>query len=326
MMLTAAHYLRWIRDLWRMKTFGYPKHERSSVLIVLFHSLFRSRSEIASGVCDPQQAITVDFFSQFVESLLTYGVAVRELEDALLHPQGGLTAVITFDDGYFNNVHALGVLEQFDVPATFFISTKHVEDQKSFWWDAVYREAAKRGAGAGAIRKQVQSLKRLRAEEIESIIVQWFGRRALMPVSDCDRPFTRTQLADFAKSRYVFLGNHTSDHAILVNYEPQEIRAQIDEAQRFLAGISGIAPKAIAYPNGTYDLRVLEIARDAGLEFGLTIRAGLNVSPVTQPMELRRLTVWGVPAAAHQGRVLGSMIPRREAGVASPLGSPARDL
>lgn len=314
MIATAGHYLRWIRNLSRMRGFHSSGPERSAVLIVLFHGLFGSRREAASGVCDPQQGITVAFFSEFVESLLAYGVVVRELEDALLHPQRGLTAVITFDDGYFNNVHALGVLEEFDVPATFFISTKHVEAQKSFWWDAVYRESAKRGATASAIRRQVRGLKRLRAREIESRIMQWFGPRALMPLSDCDRPFSTAELADFAMSRYVFLGNHTSDHAILVNYEPQEMRAQIEEAQRFLTGISGAAPRSIAYPNGNYDARVLQIARDAGLEFGLTIRTGLNVTATQQPMELRRLTVWGVPGAALQGRALGSVAGKVEPG------------
>jgi peptidoglycan/xylan/chitin deacetylase (PgdA/CDA1 family) len=317
MIATAACYLRWIRDLSRLRAFHSSGPDHSAVLIVLFHGLFRSRQEAASGLCDPQQGITVAFFSEFVESLLTHGVAIGELEDALRYPQPGLTAAITFDDGYFSNVRALGVLEQFDIPATFFISTKHVEDQKSFWWDAVYRQAAKRGATASAIRRQVRSLKRLRAAEIESRIVQWYGPRALMPVSDCDRPFSTAELADFAKSRHVVLGNHTSDHAILINYEAQEIRAQIEEAQRFLTGISGAAPRSIAYPNGNYDARVLEVARDAGLEFGLTIRTGLNVTATQERMELRRLTVWGVPGAALQGRVLGSMAGDRQPGSAT---------
>ena len=47
------------------------------------------------------------------------------------------------------------------------------------------REAAKRGATPSSIRRQVRSLKRLRAEEIESRVVHQFGSRALMPVSDC---------------------------------------------------------------------------------------------------------------------------------------------
>lgn len=89
-------------------------------------------------------------------------------------------------------------------------------------------------------------MKAVRAEEIESRIVQWFGPRALIPASDRDRPFSLAELADFARSRHVFLGNHTRDHAILANYEAQEIRAQIGEAQRFLTASSAAAPASIA--------------------------------------------------------------------------------
>jgi peptidoglycan/xylan/chitin deacetylase (PgdA/CDA1 family) len=306
-MIASAGYLHWVRNRWRMRAFPGARPQRGGVMLVLFHGLFRSQGEAASGLCDPQQGITAGFFREFVETLLEQGVTIRELESALRRPQEGLSAVITFDDGYFNNAHALAVLEEFGVPATFFISTRHVEEQKSFWWDALYREARKRGTTTTVIRRQLQTLKRLRADEIESCIVQWFGTRALRPVSDCDRPFTTSELVEFARSRYVFLGNHTSDHAILVNYDAQGMRDQILGAQEFLTGVSGTAPKSIAYPNGNYDDRVLQTARDTGLEFGLTLRTGLNFAAALRPLELRRLTLWGVPSAARQGRVFGGV-------------------
>jgi len=188
----------------------------------------------------------------------------------------------------------------------------------------MHREAAKRGATSRAIRRQARSLKRLRAEEIESRLVQWFGPQALRPVSDCDRPFTEAELAEFARSPYVSLGNHTGDHAILVNYDSRGIRHEIDVAQRFLTRVSGVPPKSIAYPNGGYDARVLEIARGAGLEFGLTVRTGLNVPPTSQPMELRRVIVWGVPGAEWQAKVLASVAGRGAAHDIPPPPLPAR--
>jgi peptidoglycan/xylan/chitin deacetylase (PgdA/CDA1 family) len=303
----AAGHLRWLRDQWRIGASRSARRESGAVVIVLFHGLFRNSREVRSGVCDPQQGITIGFFAEFVESLLAHGVAIRRLEDALQGPQDGATAVITFDDGYASNALALEVLEQFDVPATFYISTNHVAEKKSFWWDVMYRESARRGAAPAAIRRQIRSLKQLRAEEIEARLVQWFGSRALLPMADCDRPFTRAELVTFARSPHVSLGNHTADHAILVNYDPAGIRNEIDQAQQFLTGVSGVTPKSIAYPNGGYDARVLEIAGGAGLEFGLTVRTGLNTSPSSHPMELRRVTVWGVPGAQRQARVLASM-------------------
>ncbi|MEJ7665168.1 MAG: polysaccharide deacetylase family protein [Hymenobacter sp.] len=54
----------------------------------------------------------------------------------------GKYALITFDDGYFNNHLALPVLRRYGVPATFFISSHHVLSGQAFWWDVVYRAPA----------------------------------------------------------------------------------------------------------------------------------------------------------------------------------------
>ncbi|MCH6234051.1 polysaccharide deacetylase family protein [Cognataquiflexum rubidum] len=43
---------------------------------------------------------------------------------------------ITFDDGYADNfLNAKPLLEKYDLPACFFISTKHIGSKKAFWWD-----------------------------------------------------------------------------------------------------------------------------------------------------------------------------------------------
>ena len=43
---------------------------------------------------------------------------------------------LTFDDGYADNYHAARpLLERYGVPATFFIATGYLEQQREFWWD-----------------------------------------------------------------------------------------------------------------------------------------------------------------------------------------------
>ena len=304
-MTAVSHYLHWLRNRWRMSAFPRARRPPHSVMILLFHGLFLSRREAECGVCDPQQGITVAFFRQFLETLLGEGIAIRELEAALRRPEPGLTVVLTFDDGYYNNIHARTILEEFAVPATFFISTGHVVEQKSFWWDALYREGLRRGSSRSSLREQRQRLKGMRADQVEACMVRWFGPQALRPVADCDRPFTTDELATFARSPSVFLGNHTSDHGILTNYDLPGARAQVLAAQEFLARITGTPPRSIAYPNGGYDPSVLRALHGTGLEFGLTLRTGLNVADTLQALELRRLTLWHVPNAARQAKVFG---------------------
>jgi len=53
--------------------------------------------------------------------------------------KGGLPAksvAITFDDGYANNLYrALPLLEKYEMPATFFLTTGYLNQQREFWWD-----------------------------------------------------------------------------------------------------------------------------------------------------------------------------------------------
>lgn len=301
--------LRWARDRWRLRAW-HPAQDGPAVVIVLFHGLFASSAEVRSGLCDPQQGITVRFFREFVESLLESGVSIWDLEAAFREPSSGLGAVITFDDGYANNQYALDVLQEFRIPATFFISTNHVVEQKAFWWDALYRGAARQGQSEGWLRRRRQALKQLRAQEVEARLIAWLGAGALTPVSECDRPFTAAELTSFARSPYVALGNHTSDHGILVNYDEAGMRRQIEDAQLFLADVAQGTPRSIAYPNGTYDARVVATARSLGLQFGVTVESGLNQVARAERMTLRRLTVWGVPSAARQGRAIGRLARR----------------
>ncbi len=251
--------------------------ERSAVMSFLFHSLFRDEREVACNLLDPLQRTTVAQFRQFVEYYVEQGYRFITPPDLLAGlPPDGRYAMVTFDDGYFSNTLALPILEQFEVPATFFISTNHVRQNKSFWWDVLYRERLARGASSNEVYGEAVALKSLRTEDIETRLLEWFGPAALTPRTDVDRPFTPDELKTFARHPLVHLGNHTANHAILTNYTPAEVRAQLEDAQRALVEMTGITPISIAYPNGGHDETVVQIAREVGLKVGVTVRPAKN--------------------------------------------------
>ncbi|MEP0965608.1 MULTISPECIES: polysaccharide deacetylase family protein [Cyanophyceae] len=48
--------------------------------------------------------------------------------------------VITFDDGYADNLHqAKPLLEKYNIPATVFVTTGHLNSTREFWWDELER-------------------------------------------------------------------------------------------------------------------------------------------------------------------------------------------
>jgi peptidoglycan/xylan/chitin deacetylase (PgdA/CDA1 family) len=247
--------------------------ERDALLPFLFHSLFRDQREIAKNVVDPLQRTTIAQFRQFIEYYLGHDYRFVSPADLLagLEP-GGKYALITFDDGYYNNSLAVPVLKEFDVPAVFFISTDHVQQNKCYWWDVLYRERTAQGAPERKIYREAVELKKLKTAQIEEQLSALFGPAAFTPRGDIDRPFSPPELKQFAANPQVHLGNHTAGHAILTNYSAEEVRSQVQSAQEALREMTGTTPISIAYPNGAHNDQIIQICAEAGLKLGFTVR------------------------------------------------------
>lgn len=254
--------------------------EPANLTVLALHSLCPTRAQIDDPALAPSQNVCVEDFRALVAAVLEsdYRIVAPAQVDAGLAPDGKYV-MLTFDDGYFNNVLALDVLDEFDVPAAFFISTNHVLQQKAFWWDALSRELVRSGASRPARHAAMRQLKAMPAAQIEAWFQRHFGSAALRPHSDRDRPFTRAELADFSRHRHVHLGNHTADHAILTRCTREQMAAQIRDCQGALADMTGTAPIAIAYPNGNHSPEVIAAAMAAGLRIGVTVRPAQNRVP-----------------------------------------------
>jgi peptidoglycan/xylan/chitin deacetylase (PgdA/CDA1 family) len=290
---------------------GTVAGERTGMLVsVLFHSLYPDRSHLGDPALAPNQDVTVPVFRSFVEEMLDSGysaVTPAEVDAGL--DEDGRHLMITFDDGYFNNTLALDVLQEFRVPATFFISTDHVRDGKAFWWDAFSRHLASTGITGGAQRREIDRIKQSAPESIESELLRRFGDAALEPCGDLDRPFTVNELLQFAANPWVHLGNHTRNHAILTRCEPHEMLRQVSEGQQALADWTGRRPIAIAYPNGNHSPAAVKAATEAGLRLGFTVvprAAPLPLAEGLEKMTVGRFLFHGQQEIRQQCRTFGA--------------------
>ena len=277
--------------------------EGDALVCVLFHSLCRNRSQLSE--LDPYQNVAVEDFRAFVGTMLESGYTAvgASAVEAGLSP-GGKYLAITFDDGYFNNTLALDVLEQFHVPATFFVSANQVLQKKAFWWDAFSRALTEAGASVRERNTALRRLKTLTPEQIDGELQTRFGQSALRPRSDLDRPFTPSELKDFSRNKWVHIGNHTCDHAILTNCGIHEVERQIRGCQQALQDLVGYAPTSIAYPNGNFSDSVVDVSLSAGLRVGFTVLPHRNKLPLTQRsrMLLGRFQLEGGKGTGEQCR------------------------
>jgi peptidoglycan/xylan/chitin deacetylase (PgdA/CDA1 family) len=274
------------------------KPEKPALITFLMHSLFKNEAEIEDDLVDPLESITIEQLRFIIDYYLSHDYQFVSPPETLSSLESDKKYILlTFDDGYFNNSRAIPVLEEFQVPATFFISSGYITNNRAYWWDALYRHARSLGKSRPEIANQAMSYKHMTTSDIEHTLVGLIGSENMKPVTDVDRPFTVDELKDFARHEHVHIGNHTVEHAILTNYSEDQARYQIRQAQNDLASITGSPPIMISYPNGNYSRSVVAIADASGLELGVTTRRQKNKIPLeTDPLErlqLGRFTLYG---------------------------------
>ncbi len=298
-------------DAWLAKKSLRLKAEKPVLLILLFHELFLNQQELSQDRMFPHEWLTLDHFRQFVRYFLKANYRFVSPDDISngLDPQKH-HILISFDDGYYNNHRALKVLHEFEVPAVFSIATDYVLNPRAYWWDVHYREEKKAGKSFQSILSAQQMLKKMDYEQVEMYLKEAYGARAFEAMSDTDRPFSSDELRDFAREKYVHIGNHTRHHAILPHYEKDEMRKEIAGAQRDLRKICGFAPKFIAYPNGEASPLVVQQAREQGLEIGVIASLGKQNLPLTkaQYLQLDRYQIYGVRDIPQQCEMLRAEI------------------
>lgn len=267
--------------------------DRPGLVIFILHCLFADQEEFERGLLDPHEGATVDGLRRLVDYFRAAGyqfVSAAEL-DAGLTP-GGHYAHLSFDDGFANNLRLPDLLESEGAFATVFPSIDHVENQRVYWWNALYRERNSRGQ-LGSLSAETSLLRKMTDAEVNRYLVSEFGPGVLKPAGDVDRPLTVEELRELSRSPSIEIGNHTLAHAVLPNYEPAEAEAQVAGAQAWLGRELGEEPFVIAYPNGSFDDAVVAIAERQGLRIGMTVESGLNRLPSSagERMRLKRFRV-----------------------------------
>jgi peptidoglycan/xylan/chitin deacetylase (PgdA/CDA1 family) len=150
-------------------------------------------------------------------------------------------------------------------------------------------------------------------EEAKNLSYDEWNRRIgdlpadLLADDDPHAPMTVDQLHSLAKHPLFELGGHTSRHPILARANADVQRREIEENRQELESLTGLTPKAFAYPNGRpridYGEESIRFVREAGYKVAFTSRPGFS-SPSESRWERSRLFMLAGVGAAELGHRL----------------------
>lgn len=245
--------------------------------------------------------ITPDFLDTLLRTLAENRVPVVDLAEAaqrIADPRRERFAVLTFDDGYRDNlVHAVPVLTRHKVPFTVFVATGMIDGTSSAWW-MVLEEALRRNdrlradalrlgtlpvATAEAKRRQFDRLARhLRDldERSRDRAARWLAtdNGVDIPAMLSREMMSWDDMRQLAQVPGAEIGGHTVGHGALAQLsESDAVREVVDGLDRLQHEL-GVRPRHFAYPYGD-DLAVSErdirLVRRLGIDVAVTTRPGL---------------------------------------------------
>lgn len=241
------------------------------------------------------------------------------------------SVLITFDDGYRNNVtHAAPILRRKGIPAIFHLATDYVGSRSILWPDEILLRVLDwpepvlttpvgtfrfSTTNTSSERLQIawrigQACKRIPAEARNEFLV--FLRSETPPSPSHYDPevheFMNWEEACKLVEYGFEIGSHTRSHPILSGLSREAVAAELCESRTAIEQRTGSRCRVIAYPNGSrddYSPLVMEEAEKAGYSVAFSVedrRAGATPPRYAVP----RLAIPGhVPLPVFFSKVSG---------------------
>lgn len=250
-----------------------PRQDQA-VGILMYHRV----ADPIPGIAPPTWNVPPARFAAQLEGLLARGWRAWPLEQVIEQHRRGepmprRTFVVTFDDGYANNLyHALPVLNRLGVPATVFLATAYLDSRRPLPFD------------------------------------DWEAAGSPHVPQEAWRPLSTAECQQLVASGLVTLGAHTHTH-VDFRGQPEKLLSDLAACLSVLRERFFVESPPMALPYGTptdgfASPELIAAARDAGVSCCLTTQPAL-VRPGDSPFGWGRRGVEASDTAATLAGWLG---------------------
>lgn len=225
--------------------------------------------------------------------------------------------VVTFDDGYDDNYRIVfPILRELGVPATFFVSTGHIDSGRPYDYDWLVHlillakaprlqlpelgidvpmpaTRAERRVLATHVLDRMKEISALEQTAMTRRLEREWGipSDGAQP-ADC-RPMTWDQLREM-RAAGLEIGSHGVHHWMLSKLPRDELEQEVFGSRDALLRELGPMSLLMSYPVGSnraFDRQVIEVTRDAGFDLACSYISGTNPHPANNRYSLYRIAI-----------------------------------
>lgn len=292
-----------IRDVLKnpKKTFYQHKLKNKNIIVLRYH-------RVANLKYDPfGLAVSVDIFNRQMKYIKeTYNiVSIDSSWDDIKEK----SLAITFDDGYVDNyLYALPILEKYNIPAVFFISTLNINKDKEFWDHDYIRMLLYRSSNVLKIFGKEYDLEKINLNKFINFLhlelkqMQFKDREQILfrinqqmkPTIYCRelyRTVNENELVQMSKLSNILIGAHTVTHTRLGIQSLEEQEWEIKKSKKTLENIINKSVEYFAYPFGVknidYNKNTIKLLKKYGFKKAFTTE-GRNIKINDNMYELPR--------------------------------------
>jgi peptidoglycan/xylan/chitin deacetylase (PgdA/CDA1 family) len=289
-------------------------------VIILFHEIQQDcRSELMTGT-------SVSLFEYSLSWLQREGWSIVSLDECLeklaSNDRSRRYAVLTFDDGYRDNVSvALPILERHNAPFMMYVPTGAATRSMQSWWlglrklfllrDKVTIEASGRRFDCSDFRKKTSAF-----DEVIRWVHQDFRRAALLAptfkqngisLAELNETYflDERELSILARHPLASIGGHTTSHPALTTLDESSARAELADNRAYLENLLQLPVRHFAYPYGACGPRDEHLANEVGFLTAVTTRQGRLYDHKVNHFALPRIGLYS--RSAFRARMSGIM-------------------
>lgn len=206
---------------------------------------------------------------------------------------GGSGVLITFDDGYYNNLsNVLPLHERLDIPLTIFTTTFYLYNRSYFWWDMAAQLPAE-----VTIQDQrcntINHLMHVNPIEEKHRFISEHTQDSAMNLPEELRPLSAEELIKLSKHPLVTIGSHTVSHPRLSTLDYEYQMLELQHSKKTLEALLHIPISLFSYPHGgrtAFTTDTKRIAKKVGYSYAFAAYSGRTTKRF-DPFEIPRVHI-----------------------------------